>query len=300
MDAMREKRSGELFIFLHSILWALFPVIAKLTYDAMPPLASYAWGTLLAALFFAGIVLYRRKWHELRNPRLIWYAAMVAFFIGIMFYALYYIGLQFTTAGNVSIITLFEVFTSFLLFNVLRKENLSPEHALGALLMVAGAAVVLAPNFTELNVGDFIVLAATFFAPVGNLFQQKAREIASGESVMFLRYALTAPMAFMLAFALGGFSGAQYPPSALFYLVVNGVLILGLAKLFWVEGIHRISVTKGVALESVAPLLTLVFAWLILADQPTVWQLSSLVPLVIGVFLLTALITLRSRTLLKS
>ena len=71
------------------------------------------------------------------------------------------------------------------------------------------------------------------------------------------------------------------------YLIVNGILLLGLAKIFWIEGIHRISVTKATALSSITPLLTLLFAWIILNQAPTVWQLTSLVPLLLGVLLLT-------------
>jgi drug/metabolite transporter (DMT)-like permease len=261
----------------------------------MAALAAYAWGTLFAASFFCVVVLYRGRVRELANPKLLWYGAGSALTVGLIFYGLYYLALNFTTAGNASILSLFEVFTSFLFFNVFRKESLSFEHALGALLMVVGAVIVLAPNFSELNPGDFLILAAVCATPVGNFLQQKARRIASGESVMFLRYAMTAPFAFALAYWFGALDSASYPLSALFYLALNGILILGVAKLFWIEAIHRISVTKSVALESVTPFFTLIFAWFILRDAPTVWQLSSLVPLVLGVFLLTDLLSFRPR-----
>ena len=50
--------------------------------------------------------------------------------------------------------------------------------------------------------------------------------------------------------------------SSLLFLVINGVLLLGVSKILWIEGIHRINVTKANALNSLGPLLTLLFAWL--------------------------------------
>jgi drug/metabolite transporter (DMT)-like permease len=55
----------------------------------------------------------------------------------------------------------------------------------------------------------------------------------------------------------------------------------------WLEGIHRIAVTKALALGSISPVFTLIFAWLLLNQTPNVWQLTSLVPMIFGIFLLT-------------
>ena len=61
----------------------------------------------------------------------------------------------------------------------------------------------------------------------------------------------------------------------------------------FVEGISRISVTKAIALGSLSPLFVLIFAWLILHQMPTVWQIISLVPFFFGVLLLTNNLKLR-------
>ncbi|MBI2356020.1 MAG: DMT family transporter [Candidatus Doudnabacteria bacterium] len=69
-------------------------------------------------------------------------------------------------------------------------------------------------------------------------------------------------------------------------LLINGLIMLGLSKIFWLEAIHRISVVKANALSSMGPLATLFFAWIILRDAPTSWQLLSIVPMIFGVVLL--------------
>ncbi|MBI2612376.1 DMT family transporter [Candidatus Kaiserbacteria bacterium] len=287
MHGLTEQQKGEWYTFGGALFWAVFPVMVVLSYATLQSLVSLLWSTGLAALFFAAVMTYRKRWGEIQNPRLWKNVLMVTLFIGVLFYSLYYIGLETTSPGNVAIITLFEVFTSFVFFRLFRGERLSFDYALGAIFMVIGAAIVLAPNFAGVRVGDFIVLAATFFAPAGNYFQQRAREIASAESIMFLRSTLSLFPIFALVYFFGQKSSSADIVSASLFLIVNGILLLGLSKLFWIEAIHRISVTKATALSSIAPFFTLLVAWVALSQEPTLPQLLSLIPFVLGTLLLT-------------
>jgi drug/metabolite transporter (DMT)-like permease len=287
MESGTEKKKGERNIFFGAFLWAFFPIVTVLSYAVLPSLVSLAWSTVFAALFFGCVIFYRGKLSEIKNPLLWKYALFAALFCGVLYYSFFYVGLETTTPGNAAIIALFEVFTSYLFFHVIRKERFSNEHGLGAILMVAGAVIVLGQNFTNIRMGDFLVLAATFFSPVGNLFQQKARQIASSESIMFLRSLISAPIVFLLVYFFHQNATLGDIRSSLIFLLINGVLLLGFSKMLWIEAIHRISVTKSVALSSLTPFLTLLFAWLLLHQTPSLLQLSSLVPLVVGTLLLT-------------
>lgn len=287
MPDQQEKSKGELFTFSSALLWAFFPVVTVLTYAVLPSLVSLAWSTLLAGFFFALLITYRGKWKELNNLLLWKYGFYIALFMGVLYYSLYFIGLETTTPGNSALIAQFEVFTSFLFFRLFRGERMSTEYKIGSALTVLGAVIVLGRDFSGINPGDFFVLAATIGAPAGNLFQQKARQIASSEVIMFLRSAISVPAIFLLAYFLQAQASLDDLRVSLPYLIINGILLLGLSKILWIEGIHRISVTKANALSSITPLLTLLFAWIILQQAPTVWQLTSLVPLLAGVLLLT-------------
>lgn len=287
MLSVSEERTGEGFIYLSGILWAFFPVITVLSYRSIPGAVSLLWSDIFATVFFAALIMYRGRWKELHNTLLWKYGFLAALFIGVLYYSLVFIGLEFTSPGNVAIIALCEVFTSYLVFNVFRKELISAEHVLGAILMVAGAGIVLVRDFSGINIGDVFVLAAVCFAPLGNVFQQKARAFASSESIMFVRSLLSIPALAVLAYFLGVHTSSDDFRASLPFLLINGILLLGLSKIFWVEAIHRISVTKGVALSSVTPFLTLMIAWLVLRQTPNMWQVASLIPLIIGVLLLT-------------
>src|SRR3989338_7349498 len=153
--------------------------------------------------------------------------------------------------------------------------------------MILGAIIVLAPNFSSVNFGDLFILIATFCAPLGNLFQQKAKTIASTEAILFICSIIATPIIFLLAYAFEQHLVMSEVKESFLFLILNGLIILGLSKMFWLEGIARISVTKANALGSIAPLFTLLAAWVFLHQAQTLWQITSLVPLFLGVLLLT-------------
>lgn len=274
-------------MFGSAALGALAPVVATITFLTVPSLISLAWTNILCAVFMLVLVVARGKWHELFNRKLWIYVFFVALCIGVAFYGLFYIGLSKTTPGNASIISLAEVLTVFIFFNLFKKESFSKGYMLGAALMILGACIVLLPGHSGVHEGDLIVLLSICFTPLGNHFQRKARAIASSESVMLVRTVLSAPMLFGLAYVLGMHATSAQLRHVLPYLILNGVVLFGLVKLFWIEAIHRISVTKATSLASLGPLLTILLAWIVLHQSPTLWQLASFVPFFIGVLLLT-------------
>ena len=284
---MKQEHLGESFIFSGAIIWSLFPIITVLSYKGVPSMVSLAISTFFASICFLILIIYKKKFYELKNILLWKYIFGIVVSIGILYYVFYYFGLTKTTPGNASIISLFEVFTSYMLFNIFRKEHFSFESKVGSTLMVLGAIIVLAPNFSSFNFGDLFILFATFCAPIGNLLQQKAKRISSTETILFLRSIVATPFLFLLVYVFGqGFHIYQIKES-IWFLIFNGVIIFGFSKMFWIEGIHRISVTKANALSSLAPLFTLFVAWLWLHQIPTIWQVASLVPFFFGVLLLT-------------
>ncbi len=281
------ERKGELLAYSEITIWSLFPVLAVLSFNTIPSLVSLAWCSVLSALFFLLMIAFRRSWKDFRQP-LLWKSALIgAVSINILFYGLYFVGLTMTSPGNGSIISLFEIFTSFLFFNIWKKEYITRGRMAGAFLMILGAIIVLLPTIGGINKGDYLILLATFFCPVGNYFAQKARTVASAESLMFLRSIIAVPFLFLLASSFGMHASLNDLQASWLPLFINGFVLFGFTKILWIEEIRYISVTKALALSSMGPLLTLLFAWILIGTSPTVWQLISFVPFAIGIMLLT-------------
>lgn len=283
---LSKERQGELFIFSEAALWALFPVITILTYNKLSPLVSLGIGTIFAAIFFAVMLSVKKKWHEITNTSTLKEILIATFFIGILYYLFYFYGLRYTSAGNASIIALTEIFFSFLLFNIWKKEPLPPQHIGGALLMVFGAIIILYPNLHEFRLGDILILIGAACPPFGNLFVRRARKQVCSETIMFIRSIISGVIILLLAIILNNnFSYADLKTS-LPLLFINGVFLLGLSKVLWIEGIHRISMVKSHALSSLSVLITLLFANIFLHNVPTLWQFFSFIPMFFGIILL--------------
>ena len=281
------ERQGEFFIFLQAVLWGLFPVITILSYGLLPPLISFGWSTLFAALFFGGVLTFRHRWGEIRDRASLRNILWATLFLGILYYGLVFFGLRYTSAGNASLIATTEMCFSFIFFHVWRKDFISTKHILGGIFMLIGVFIVLYPNTTKLHLGDLLILMATAIAPFGNYFQQRARERVSSEMILFFRSAISTPIVLLSACLLRERCSITDLKRSAALLLINGLLLMGFSKILWVEGIHRISVTKSNALASIAPPLTLLFAWLILRNIPTLFQLLSVVPILLGMVLLS-------------
>jgi drug/metabolite transporter (DMT)-like permease len=279
---------GEIYVVASAILWSLFPIFSKLSFASIPPLFTAAFSILIAAVFFSVMITVKKEWGEI-GIKSSWADILHAtLIVGVIYYSLSFMGIQRTTAGNVSIIALTEVFFSMTILRVWKKESLRKKYIAGSLLILAGAFVVLFPGGRlQLNGGDLLILAAAAIAPAGNFFQQRAREKVGSNMIMFIRSTLSGICILILAFCFEPVPSILNILTSIFFILANGLLLMGFVKIFWLEGIHRIPITKAVALNSVGPVFTLLFAFLIIGEVPSVWQLMGFLPMLAGIFLLT-------------
>ncbi|MFA5829529.1 MAG: DMT family transporter [Candidatus Gracilibacteria bacterium] len=277
---------GEIFILGEVVFWSLFFVFSKIGILSLSPLFSLGLSSLFAALFFATVITFQKKWHQIKI-RTAWKNILLAtFFIGIVFYCLMFWGLQRTSADNGSIMALMEVFFSMVIFGLTKKEILNTRQKLGAFSMVLGALIILYRGNFQLNSGDLIILIATVFPPIGNYYAKKAMKEVGSLMIMFIRSLISGIFILFIAFLLEKTPTAFELGNSLFYIALNGLLVLGLSKVLWLEGISRIQITKAAALGAIAPAFTLLFAYLLLGEKPNYWQFLGFAPMLLGIFLL--------------
>ena len=284
---LSSQRQGELYLIGGILLWSIFPIFTQLSYSQVSPFTSLAVSSLFSALFFSIILTLRRRWKELLNIQALIYSLYSTFFVGILFYLLYFFSLQYSSAGNVSILALSEMFFSFLLFHVWQKEYIPKIHIYGAILILLGAIIVLIPSMSGFRIGDVLILIGAAIVPFGNYYVQKARRLINTETIMFVRGIVGSLVIFLFSLVFGVASPLPQIVQSLPFLIANGVLIFGVSTMLWVEGIHRIPVTKANALSSLGPLVTLFFAWMIFKTSPTSWQILSFIPMFVGVILIS-------------
>ncbi len=284
---MSEAKKGNMFIIAEMVLWSLFPIVSILGFKGLDIIISFFWVNLFATLFFLILMMAKGRWAELKNKMVWLYTLATVVFICIIFYGAYFYALGSTLPANASIVALFEVVPTYIFFQIIKKESFMPKHLVGIVLGAIGALIVLLPKAGGVHTGDWIILCATFFPPIGNYYQQKARKLASTETILFLRHALTLPFLFVISLFLGSHLSFEATYPVLGWLLLNGIVIFGISKIFWVESIHRMSVTKAIAISGLNPIFTVLFAWIIIHQAPTYTQLLSLPFLILSIMILT-------------
>ncbi len=286
MNQLSTERKGEASLFLGAIIWSFFPIITLLSYAGLEPITSLAWSTLISFILFTSLSVIRKSWVNIFKKEILLPILGVAAIHGILVYFLFFIGLQYTTAGNAAVVSTLEILFSYLFFHVFRKEHIDFSHRVGIILMSLSALVILSPNFESLQKGDLLILLAMAISPLGNLFQKRLRSKISTEQILFYRALIASFFLFGAAYLFG--EKVVIPTLDIWpILIISGILLFGLQKILWVEGIHRVGVTKAVSITSISPIFTLIFAYFILGDVPTTIQLISVPLAVIGILFLT-------------
>lgn len=285
---MNQERIGEFSILSKALIWSLFPIVTGVLVGVFTPIFALALSTTIAAGFFAIALTIQNKWHELLVREAWMDLFWVAMLNGVLFYGLFFTGLQYTSAGNASIIAMTEVFfTMVILGRVTKKEALNSATVIGGTLMVIGTLpIVFQGTFTP-NPGDLLILLAAASAPFGNLYTKQARTRVGPTAILFVRSVIAGISLFALSYAIDGAFPTTIPLGLLALFFMNGLIMLGFTKILWIEGIHRLTISKAISLLATNPVFTLFFAYLILGDIPTIFQLSGLVPILIGVWFLT-------------
>jgi drug/metabolite transporter (DMT)-like permease len=283
---MRREREGELLMVFISILESLFPIISICSIVLIGAIYSYAYILVIATIILTSLLIYKKEWRSLFNPHAQKDLLLTSLFITALFLLLF-LSLRYTTAGNVAVLVFMQLFFSYLYFNLFGSEKMRTLHLAGAAFMGIGAVLMLMPDELSFNLGDALALSAAAVAPLANLYQKRARQYVSTITILTYRNILAIPVIFAAAFVFEPTPASDALIQALPYLLANGILVYVFAKIFWVEALHRISITKMSAMLALIPLFTLIFARVFLDEVPEVRQMIGIVPILIGGYLIT-------------
>lgn len=283
---MTKEREGELLMIGLSILESWFPIISIVAISHIGALHTYAFSLFVSLLFFIFLMLKKNLFAELKNKKAYKDLLLTSFWITTLF-ALVFIGMQFTTAGNMSVIIFTQLFFSYLYFNIFGDEKIDLIHSIGAFIMGIGAIIVLIPDDLSFNKGDLIILIAAAIAPLANYYSKRARGHCSSITILGFRTIVALPIISLLAWIIEPQINVESLENALPYVVLIGLVIFGISKILWMEALHRISITKISAMIALVPPMTLFFAFIYLDEVPKLTQMLGIIPILIGGYLLT-------------
>ncbi|CAA6810706.1 MAG: Unknown protein [uncultured Sulfurovum sp.] len=283
---MNQKYKGDLYAILIAFLESLFPVISFFILLHIQPLFTYALSIMVANVIFVIMITYQCSWSEFRIKKAWNHMFWLTFYITLLF-ILMLVGLQYTTAGNMSVIISLQLFFSYLYFNVFGAEKMTKVHSLGAFLMGIGAIIMLFPNDFSFNKGDLLIAIAAMIAPLVSKHQQQARLFVSAKTILAFRNIVALPFVLGLAFYMENIPTWQNIMDVYFYILLNGILIFVFSKFLFVEALNIISITKLFSWLSFMPVFTLTIAYLTLGEMATFIQILGIIPIVLGSYFIT-------------
>jgi len=283
---LTRQRQGELFALLLSVLESWFPILSLFAVQTVGPLTTYFVVLLIAASLLLLLLGFKEGFGGFADkaalPDLLWTSLYIT-----LLFTLLFIGLRYTTAGNLAVILTLQLLFSYLYFHRLQSEKMDKLHTFAAFLMGSGALIILFPEQFRFNPGDLLVLIAAAIAPLANLYQKRARSRVSSLTILTFRNLAALPFLLAAALLFEGVPDTAKLAAALPGIAAVAVLIYVLAKILWIEALHRIGITKLSAMIALIPLFTLLFAYPALGEVPTARQLIGTVPVLLGALLIT-------------
>jgi len=283
---MTKEREGELLMLGLTILESWFPILSIVAMSYVGALHTYMYSLIIALFFYIAIMYKRKRFKELKNRAAYKDLFLTTFWITFIF-TFIFIGMRYTTAGNMAVIVFLQVLFSYLYFNVFGKEKMETMHLSGAVIMGVGALIILFPEDFAFNKGDWLILISAAAAPIVNLYQKRARVYCSAETILGFRTMVGLPFVALLAYLLEPSVSYDDFMSALPYMFLIAIGIYVVSKIMWIEALNRMSITKLSAMLALLPVMTLFFAYIYLGEVPEARQMLGIVPVLVGGYLIT-------------
>jgi len=283
---MTKEREGELLMIGLSILESWFPILSIVAISYVGALHTYMYSLMIAFVFYMLIMYKRDRFIELKNKAAYKDLLLTTFGITLIFTCIF-IGMRYTTAGNMAVIVFLQVLFSYIYFNVWGNEKMEKLHLMGAIIMTIGALIILIPDDMQFNKGDWLILLAAAISPIVNLYQKRAREYCSAETILGFRTVVGFPFVALLAYFLEPAVTYENFILALPYIFLIATGIYVAAKIMWIEALNRITITKLSAMLALMPVFTLVFAYFYLGEVPEFRQILGIIPVLVGGYILT-------------
>ena len=284
---MNKKKTGVLAILGASLMWAFEPIFAKLAYknsDFLQTSAIRAVFVALVAIFY--ILLRRRRPAKITGRQFshLVYVALAGTIFGdlIYFYAL----TKVPVLNAVLLAHMQPIFIVLIGFFCLKEDRLTRSDFAGIVVMISAGVLVTSKTLENLaavrlgTAGDVYVLLATVaWATITIVVRKYLRDLDAG-SITFYRYIVSS--ALFIAYL-------SVRSSLLFsntYQILVGI-VAGAGTIFYYEGLTRIKAAQVCSLELTTPFFGALLGFFILGEGVTAMQMTGMVVLFAGVYLLS-------------
>lgn len=284
---MNTKQLGVATILLASIMWAIEPILAKLSYETSDFLQTSAIRAMVAALTaFVYLILTRKSALRVTRQQLspLIYIALVGTLVADF---MYFVALSQIPVINAVIIGHMQpIFIIAFGFFLLKSDALTKFDYLGISLLIISGLLVTTQTIENLLAlrfgtrGDLIVLSATIAWATSAIVMKKYLTSMDAGVITFYRFFLPS----LLFIAYLGLTSSLF--IANIYQVCIGVII-GIGTILYYEGLKRLKAAQVSGLELSTPFFAAILAFFFLEERTTFMQIIGIVLLFGGVYLIS-------------
>lgn len=284
---MNVKHIGVLTILAASIIWAIEPILAKLSYQNSDFLHTSAIRAMAAAFTAFFYIIFTKKpvlKVTKKQLSLLFYIALVGTLVADF---MYFVGLSQIPVINAVIIGHMQpIFIIAFGFFLLKTDALTKFDYLGISLLIISGLFVTTRTIENLfalrfgTIGDLIVLSATIAWATSAIVMKKYLTMMDAGVITFYRFFF--PSLFFAAYL--GFVSSLF--IANIYQVYIGVII-GIGTILYYEGLKRLKAAQVSGLELSTPFFAAILAYLFLSEFMTVMQIVGILLLIVGIYFIS-------------
>jgi drug/metabolite transporter (DMT)-like permease len=283
---MSPKKIGVVAVLIASLMWAIEPVLAKLSYQQTNFIHTSAIRAIVVASIALLYVILSKK-TSLRVTKKEASVLLYIAFVGTLFAdLLYFYALTSIPVINAVLIGhLQPVFIILLSFLILKKDRLTRIDYLGIIFLMISAGLVTTKtlgNATSLrfgSLGDAIVLFATIAWATTAIAMRKYLSKLHAGIITFYRF-------FIASIIFGLYLMINKMFTIYSYQIAIGIIV-GLGTICYYEGLKRIKAAQVSGLELGAPVFAAIIGFIVLGEIITWMQILGILLLIIGISLLS-------------
>jgi len=271
------------------VLWSSAFIAAKFGLTAAPPLAQLTIRFLFAgALMWVGMLLMGKKWPTDRRD------VATGIVLGVLnnsaYLGLFFIAMQTITAGLAALIAALTPLATVFLAQPLLGERVTKRALMGVALGLAGAAIVLRDRLGT-GVDDLTGVVLGFVGMLcltsGTILYRKRGSHSDPFVMVTIQTIASGIVLIPFSVAMEDWGAIQW--NTTFFLVVAylAIMLSVVALLIWFRMIRIAGASRASAFHFLNPGLGMLFAFLILGEPVSAMDLAGLVPIVIGIILVT-------------
>ncbi|NYZ78530.1 DMT family transporter [Candidatus Micrarchaeota archaeon] len=284
MRKFSEETVGVILVLISILFYGLEPIVSKYTVNTVNPLFTATISILFASIIPLFILVNKGMVKELIKRENIVYLFFISFFGSVIALILFLVGVGMTSGISASLLLQIEPIYSALLGFFVLREAIGKRQFLAMFLIIIGVGVIFYNGSLQINYGDILVLATPLFYQISHLIVKKVMKNIEEDVIVAGRFLYAVPI-FLILSTLAGANQFEVLLKPLYFSLL---LFLGvswaLGYILWIKAIKRINLSKATVIVAPYPILSVILAWIVLSEIPSVYQITGLFLVIIGIY----------------